>query len=260
MAIGENNFNSGSEEGATGNRSGRNGDYTYYSPIKFNRAERDKSFSVEFQGGLLRFKLTSTNMMGQWQREPDAIISISPTKATLLASELMKMKKYIADGKIDGRSFGINGGMNEKISFIAFTPTEDGKITITIGKFDGNGNIVERADSTLNYDYHYALEWKNLDKMDMEKVYYNILELDQIIALMTDFGRYMNGAAGYATQYIARYNDARFHTRLDQIFDALGIERIQGRYNNGVRAQNDFLNNTGGRSESSGFEDLFDDE
>lgn len=249
------NYSSG-DNTATDRRSSIN--YTYYSPIRINHKEGQMGFNFEYRGALLIFRLFARDINNNWKKEPEGEIFISPTKAGLLANEIRNMIKYIEEGDIDGqKAFGISGGMNEKISFIAFNPLPGGDINIVIGKFDGNGQIVERHECPLNREYHYSLQWANLDAMEVDKVYNDNVEILQIMHMLDDFARYMNGAAAYANAYVARYDTARILNKLDPIFDKLGIERLTGS-NYRERGTNNFLANMEAKASESKFtlEDL----
>lgn len=250
----ENSYGS-SDESATARRDTA-GNRSYYSPLRIMNSDGIRGFNFEFRSGLLQFKISSKTDNG-WNKDPDAVIYLSPTKAALLVKEIHAMIDYISEGKVDNkRAFGVSGGMNEKISFIAFQPKDNGIITVNIGKFDNAGQIVEKHSCDLNMKYNYSLEWKDLDAMDLEKVYDDSIEINQIIQVLTDFSRFMNGAAAYGIAYTTRYDTQRILNKLDPIYDKLGIERLQGT-GSYSRGSNDFLNNASGSSKAGDFDALF---
>jgi len=255
MAIG-----SGFENSTDNQGTGRRSDYSYYPRLRMREDGAKTSLSFEFRGGLLQFKILNQKSDGfSWDTEhPVQVIYLSPTKALLLAKELKAFKEYIStEKKIDeNKAFGVNGGMGEKISFIAFHMGKDNHILIDIGKFDGQGVIVESAQTRLNHDYHYSLEWDNLSEMSITRVFDNNIELNQLIYLLDDFGRYMNGAAAYAQADLTRYDLGRVLGKMDPIYDKLGIERMSGSVGRfKPRANNNFLNNSG-TSESKNYDDI----
>ena len=65
----------------------------------------------------------------------------------------------------------------------------------------------------------------------------------------------MSGAYGYSAFDINRYEQNKVNRRIDQIFDALGIER-QSYGGNKSFTQNNFLNNT--TSKSTSYEEIED--
>ena len=257
MGIGESNYEANGAEQSTGNS--RRSEYSYYPRLRFRKDQARTSLSFEFRSGLLQFKILRLNSDGfSWDNDhPEGIIYLSPTKATLLANEIKKFKEYLAtEKKIDpNKAFGVNGGMGEKISYIAFHADADKHIMIDIGKFDGNGKIIESATTELNHDYHYSLEWSNLSEMDVTRIFDNNIELNQIFYLVEDFGRYMNGAIGYATADLTRYDIGRVLGKMDPIYDKLGIERATKGNGFRARSNNNFLSNTG-TSETKSYDSI----
>ena len=260
MAIGENSyFNSGSDNNATRKTTP---EYSYYSRFNFTNEDQTVSLRFEFRSGLLQFKLYTKDGNGYWGQEPKEIIYLSSAKAAMLDKQIEKFKEYVETAKkIDENvAFGVNGGMNEKVSFIAFHAKADKSTCITIGKFDGNGTITESLTYQLKKDYNYGLDWKNLQKMDIDKAFFNSLELEMIHNMVKDFARSMSGAMGYGIHDLGRYDLGRVLTKLDPIYDKLGIERMSSGYNK-PRGTNNFLNGVGSssgdtRSEHTSIDDL----
>ena len=91
--------------------------------------------------------------------------------------------------------------------------------------------------------------------MDITRVFDDELELNQIIYLLSDFGRYMNGAAAYAQADLTRYDLGRVLGKMDPIYDKLGIERLNKSSGFKSRGTNNFLNNSG-TSESKSYESI----
>lgn len=236
MAIGDNG-NSGS------NNNGKLYENTYYSRLRVKNSESKLSLTPSFKSGLLVLSIAEQKEGFKYDTIEE--IYLSPTKAKLLALEIEKFKEYLEKGDIiPGKAFGVNAGMGEKVTYIGFHATEDMRTIVTIGKIDGSGNIIEKADITLNKDYHYALEWDNINNMDVAKATYDGLELDQIHEVCEDFGRHMNGAIAYSVADLTRYDHARIVSKMDPIYDKLGIERKS--YNgNSNRGSNNFMNNLG---------------
>ena len=254
MAIGEENTSFGGNSERKSNR-----EYAYYPRLKFKREET--AINYEFQGGLLKFKIVKKNSdnFSYDTEHPLAAISLSPTKAVLLTEQIKLFRNYIVtEKKIDpNKAWGVNGGMGEKISYIAFHATTDKHIIVDIGKFDNNGRVIESASHELNFEYHYALEWNNLKEMDITRVFNNMIELNQILATVEDFGRYMNGALAYSVADTTRYDLGRVLGKLDPVYDKLGIERVNNGSNYKPRGNNNFLSNTG-TSQSKSYDSIQD--
>lgn len=246
--LGENS--SGNETTGKSNR-----DYSYFPRLRIRKDGGDKALNFEFRSGLLQFKIVQITGEYGFSQDPNEVIYLSPTKAMILANELEKFIEYLNKGKIDENvAFGVNGGMGEKITYIAFHASKNKDVLVTIGKFDGSGKILESDTVSLNKDYHYGLEWKNVNTMDVERIFDDSIELTQILYLLKDFSRSMNGAAAYAHADLTRYDLGRVLGKMDPIYEKLGIERITSQYQN--RGTNNFLNNSNVRSETKSIDDL----
>ena len=256
MAIGDYSSNSYSNNNG-GNNQNKVYDPTFYSRLKIKNDAQKLVLSVRFSGGLMTFEISQIS--DSFKTEPVESISISPTKAQLLSIELKKFLEYYKSGDITiGKAFGICGGMKEKVSYIGFHADNDKNILVTIGKFGNDGTIIKSATIALNKDYHYALEWTNIEKNSIEKAYDNTIEFIQIQNTVDDFAKYMNGALGYSMLDLNRYESNKNNNNFKAIFEKLGIERRS--YSGG--GSNDFLSNSS-RVESNhtsieNIEDLLD--
>lgn len=248
MAIGDNG-------NSTNNNTNKLYESTYYSRL---RIKNDKlALSVSFRSGLLILEISE--LKEGFKYEPIETIYLSPTKALLLAEEIKKFKEYLSSGDIVlGKAFGVNAGMNDKVSFIGLHANENKVPMITIGKFDSTGQITEQATINLNVDYHYALEWNDINTMDVNKCYYDNVELDQLVALLEDFARHMSGALAYSVADVTRFDYNRLLKKMDPIFDKLGIERKSGNNGSFSRSSNSFLDNAGRTSNHTSFDNIED--
>lgn len=245
MAIGDGNY-SGGNNGSYNNGNGKLYEQTFYSRVKFKSGKRN--LSVTFRSGLLVFEIGEIDATG-YRSNPLISIYISPIKAMMLTKEIAQFKEYMAAGKVkDNVAFGVNAGMGEKISYIGLHANKDMDVILTIGKFDGTGKIIESYDYTFQKDFNYSLEWKDITKNDLEKVYHNEIEYESFFQIVADFARYMNGVAAYATADLYRYEEARILNKMDPIYDKLGIER---RTNNNFGGTNNFLNNAQANTSST---------
>lgn len=250
MAIGDNN-------GSNNGYQNKNYEATYYSRFRSARVD-ELSLNINFRSGLLILEISK--MEENIKSTPVAAIYLSPMKATMLVGEMKNLLDYRAGSKIDpNKGFGVNAGLGEKVTYIAFSTDSDKAIYCTIGKFDGNGTIVESTKYKFAVDYHYTLQWNNLDSNDLEKVYHNDAEFLSLMKAVEDFGRFMNGAAGYAGLDLNRYENGKVTRRIDSIMDKLGIERQGGRSYNGSNSGNNFLSNSSSRhTNMDELEDLID--
>lgn len=242
MGVGDFSFSSSNNQNnSNGNERSKLYEPNYYSRLKIKNNDQGLVLSAKFYQGLLYIDLSTVDS-STYKTESVELICISPTKAMLLSSEIKNFIKYLDSEDIDSaKGFGINGGMGEKVSYIAFHADENKEIYITIGKFNNEGTIIQSHTLKLNRDYHYSLQWSDVKSNILSKNYNNLVEITQILNLVEDFAKYMNGAAGYATLDLNRYEAQKNNNSFKQIFDKLGIERPQ--YNRGG-GNNDFLSNS----------------
>ena len=251
MAIGDGSYSGNNDSNQ------RNGlyDRTYYSRYRFKN--EDLGLGITYRSGLFVLEINQAD--SNYKITPVIAIHLSPMKAHLLNEEIKKFKKYLSEGKIkENVAFGVNAGLGEKVSYIDFHSNSKKEILLTIGKFDDKGQIIESHTYTFKQDYNYALEWKDISKMSIEKVYYNTSELDILHNAIADFSRSMSGAFGYAAADLTRYDTQRILGKMDPIFDKLGIERRTGGSGYRGGGDNNFLSNASVSSKSTNIEDYED--
>lgn len=251
MAIG------GTYNGNNGDNNGKRQLYenTYYSRMRIKNDGAKMALGFSYRSGLLIAEISE--IKEGFQYEALESIYISPTKAMLLSKEIKKFKAYLSEGDIEpNKAFGVTAGMGEKVSYIGFHANKDKQILVTIGKIDGSGNITNAATIPFNSEYHFAVEWDNIESMDLGKIYYDNIELDQMSQMLEDFARYMNGALAYSVIDLARFDVAGIKGKMDPIYDKLGIEkRTYG--SNKSYGENNFLSNAGTKaSKSTSFDDI----
>ena len=251
MAIGGLNYGNSSQDGGEKKKLYDN---TYYSRLKVKNESEKLYLGFSFRGGNLIFEISA--IKDGFQFEPIENIFISPTKALLLDIEIDKYKEYVSTAKkIDpNRAFGITSGFGDRVSYIGFH-NDGNKTLVTIGKIDGNGNITNSVTIPFNTEYHYAVEWNNIESMDLEKAYDESIELTQIQYLLKDFARSMSGAMAYSVADLTRFDHKSILNKMDPIYDSLGIERRT--YNNSnYGKQNNFLNNAKSTSNHTSYDDI----
>lgn len=253
MAIGD--YGNGNSNNSNGNN--KLYENTYYSRLRAKTSDGKTALGYSFRSGLLIISIAEQK--DGFRYEDLEAIHLSPTKATILANQLKSFKSEMEAGNlVPGKAYGVNAGMGEKVTYIAAHIDEDNNILITIGKFDSNGQIIEKATTHFNKEYHYGLEWNNIESMDLSKAYYDNLELDQLITLAEDFGRSMSGAYAYSHADLTRYDNARILGKMDPIYDKLGIERRSSGNGGGNRGTNNFLNNAGTSSNHTTLDDIME--
>ena len=228
---------------------------TYYSRLRVKNDDAKLSLSYSYKSGLL--VIEASEIKQGFQYEVLESVFISPTKALLFSKEIDKFKEYIAGSKIDPKkAFGITTGMGEKVSYIGFSADKDKHIFITLGKIDGSGNITNSVTVPFNTEYHYSVEWDNIETMDISKVYHEDIELIQFQNMVTDFARSMSGAMAYSVMDLGRFEIAGIKGKMDPIYDKLGIERRTFNNNRSYGGENNFLSNAKSTSNSTSFDDI----
>ena len=256
MAIGDFDSNGSSNRNYQGNKPYEN---TYYSRVRFKNGNRQ--VNINYHSGLMQIEVGTINDVDGFKFNSEGSVYLSPFKASMLADQISVLLQYMESGKVDTKTaFGVNTGMGEKVSFIGFSTDDDGKIYMTIGKFDGSGAITERTKFEFSHDYNYALEWKDIEANNLSKVYDNLLEIKTLQKMIADFARGMYGGLAYGVADMSRWDIHRFNKRIDQVFDKLGIERQQFGNSNRSYGSNNFLDgaSSSSSSKSATYEDLED--
>ena len=249
MALGDTNSKS----------SGKVYENTFYSRIRFRNQDK-LSLAFQFRSGLLVVAISEEK--DGFQYEEKTKISLSPNKARILRDQLIEFRNQVIAGGADpNKAYGVNAGLKETVSFLAFHATDEVSpsgiqgYAVTIGKVDGAGKVSDIFDFVFNLDYHYGLIWDNLKNMEFEKEVKDLLELDVFIAVLDEFIGTASGATGYSVFDIGRYE---IHRIINPVYEKLGIERgkSSGSSGNGTNYFNN--SNTGSRSTSRSVEDIED--
>lgn len=199
-------------------------DSNYYSRLNIKNPDTGDSLSIKYSAGLMTITMEHRNAMNQI--EPVVAISLSAFKSMLLKQAMEAFFEYKKESKIDeSKAFGVNTGMGDRLSFIGFSTNKDKDNIITIGKMNGQGNVTDSFKYTFVKNYHYNIEWTNIDKMEFDKNFANDLEVTALYKAIADFADNISGAAGYAALDLGRYEYNRLIKKIDPIYDKLGIER-----------------------------------
>lgn len=217
-------------------------DDNYYSRTRITANQRVVGFS--FWKGML--KLSISERIDNQGSNPTfnelAYIHLSPTKARIFKEEI---DKFMID---PSRPRGVNSGSSEIQGVIIIgaregsTP-ETPRYFLLIGKVDATGKFVDRCELDFNFNYHSGLVFNDIgDSVDFEKEYYDDLEVRQLKTMLEEYCWSCNGATGYFSADIARYETARMENKIDDMVASMGIERKSSRSNTG--------NNGGGYNKS----------
>lgn len=219
MAMGDIGNNSNAQQYGT----------TYYTRFNLKTEDGKLKLSPSFKNGLMNINISKNK--GDYNYESVTYITLSPTKASILASQLEQfLKDYVSGKAKDGVAYGVDTGFKDIRPIICATLI-GGNPVITIGKVTPDGRIDQRTDFPINTKYHYGLNWKNLDKMEVEKTYYNDIEIIQLIALLKEFAKQAFGAGAAATCEMMRIDPKVFSDTIAAAADKFGIEikRSSGR-------------------------------
>ena len=228
---------------------------TYYYRLKVKNDSAKLALGYSYRSGNLIVE--ASEIKEGFHYDLIESVFISPTKALLFSKEIDKFIEYLNESKIDEKkAFGITTGMGEKVSYIGFSADKEKHIYLTLGKIDGSGNITNSVTVPFNSDYHYAIEWNNIDAMDLEKVQYEDVELIQFQNMVKDFARSMSGALAYSVLDLGRFDIAGIKSKMDPIYDKLGIEKRSFGGNRNYGGENNFLSNAKSTSNSTTFDDI----
>jgi hypothetical protein len=211
---------------------------TYWSRWSIKQKDGKLRLSPRFSSGLLTLEISKSTSDFKWENV--ASITLSPMKASIFASEVNKFLNEFSLGEFSGKAYGVDTGIKEVRPIIAITMIDD-QPTIVIGKVTPDGAFESRIDYKLNTEYHYALEWRNLDEMDVEKSYYNTAEIEQIIDLCNEFARSAFGATAAATCDMMKW-DYQMPKNIEAIALKLGVETGKMSSNNSRSVGNSFFN------------------
>ena len=151
---------------------------------------------------------------------------ITPAKAKLLAQAIKAFREEKKHSPSVG--YGISSGMGETQRAFILHGDSDGNPVVTIGKFNGNtGDWIVTEDFQFNnQDFHCYLNWSNIkDNTTAEKRYDNSLEFDMLEQVVNNFANAMDGAFAYSAADLMKFDIRGIYTKMDPIYDKLGIER-----------------------------------
>ncbi len=248
MALGSNNQqnNKGSYEA------------TYYSRLRFRNDEDGLTLGFSFWKGILKLSVSeNSNADTSTRPEELAYIHLSPTKAKLMAGyvqDVLDQTKRI-------ELHGVNTGVSDTQGLLVVSREHDSGIPyIIIAKIAKDGSIVQSQRFNFNNNYHYGLEIHDLEHLSFEKQFNDDIELEQFKEILEDYSRSSNGAIGYSSHDVARYEVNKMNNLIWQIAEKNGIERKSGGGNRSGGNYNDSVFANGGNkgggnigSSSSGY-------
>ena len=197
---------------------------TYYSRLRFKNDADKLQIGFSYWKGTLKMSVTEIpknyDNSGAAKVDELAYIHLSPTKA-LMMSHIVQ--EYIDDpGKSDAH--GINTGASDVQGLLAMG-RENGVPYLIIAKVDANGAFLQQQRFNFNNDYNYDLSFSDVNKLIFSKNYDNMIELQLFKQILVDYASSSNGAVGYSTWDIARYEQAKQNNTIWKIAEKVGVEK-----------------------------------
>lgn len=172
-----------------------------------------------------------------WDYDNAISIYITHTKARILAEEI---KKFIKEPD-KYNNVGVNSGSGV---IVVANGSKYGTTNpvIIISKID---NETGKTESNIAYEtnsdnYHYGLENFDDEKFTFSKTYYNNLELEQLVTLLTQYYISMCGALAYSVVDEMKYTDNKMTNMLKGIAENLGVDT--GYKKNNYNSSNSIFN------------------
>lgn len=219
---------------------------TYYSRWAIKQKDGKLRLTANFSSGLM--KICIQEQAEDYKYNTVADITLSPVKAKTFAAEIDKFINDISSGTYSGKAYGVDTGIKDTRPIIAATMINDNPY-IVVGKITPSGEFESRVDYSINLDYHYGLEWTDFDNMEVDKVFYNMSELEQLRDLCIEYSRSAYGAVASSTLEMMKW-DYSIARNLDAVAEKLGVERVS--YNNSKSTGNSFFNKENGAKYGSG--------
>ena len=219
---------------ALGDNKKQNYENTFYSRLKFTNYEAKKMLSFAFWKGNLRVSINNIKDSATGiEYEELSTIHLSPIKAQLLKEQLVAFRS-LKDSATTTKSVGIDTGIGETKNFLAVGNKESSKNddiqrTLCIGKVDINGNIVECNTFDFNHQYHFGIEWTDVQSMKCTTTYQDNVELDLLIIALEEYVKAMTGAVAYSVMDMGRFDYSRINTKIELVMNKLGIESKSSR-------------------------------
>lgn len=186
-------------------------------------------YAISFWGGLMKLsispKIASSDGSIKYDYENNIELYLSHTRAMVLADELKDMVK---NGL---KCVGVLTGMKN-----------DGLILVTDGKEIGasgpclilmklNENFQPISSFAYEFrkQFHFGVRDYNSSDGSFDRVYYDNLEIDQLIIALEEYYKAMVGAQAYAASSMAfKFDIARFNKNIGLVMDKLGVVQDNG--------------------------------
>lgn len=241
---------------------GDNNDKKYYEPIVYSNYAMSNTDGVDpsalnfsFSGGLLKIQIapmlpnaksTDKNL---WDKDNTAFISITHTKARMLADDIRYMREHLDEI----HNVGVPSGKEGSIFFSDGKELGATSPCLIIRKINADtGELTATYAYQFKADYHYSIRNFDYAEKDFTKHYFPDLEIDQFLAVLDTYYTNMSGAVAYGVLRGAKYDIQREHTKTKLIMDKLGIEST-GEYSKGGGYNNRSFFSGNNSGSSSGY-------
>lgn len=253
MALGDyNNSNSSSNNGERKYR-----EPIVYSPYGVSNTEGvdPSALSYQFYNGMLKISIAPLKMgakVGEnskniWDTDNAISVWLTHVKAKMFAEEI----KYVMANMDTVNNSGVNTGADGLISFSTGKELGATSPCLIIRKVNQ-----ETGEVTTAYAYQFRNKYygtiRNFDPHDpgnFEHINHPNLEIENLINILEDFSRSINGAYAYSYMNASKYDSQRLNNKIELIMDKLGIERQNGDYSKSGSNRSFFNNNNGKSSE-----------
>lgn len=200
----------------------------YYS--KYNTGNPDgidpSALSYSFYNRMLKLSISPLKMTNgdkiSYDHDNAAVVWLTHTKARMLADQIRK----VLNGDISNG--GVNTGKEGLVRFCDGKELGIKNYCLIINKVNENGEVLSAYAYEFKTHYHYAVE--NYDPKDSthKKVYYDNIEVDQLLDLLESYYISMTGAVAYSVMDGMRFNTNSTNTKIDLIMSKLGVEYKSG--------------------------------
>lgn len=223
-------------------------DKTYYSRLRFKNPDTKLVLGFNFSSGMLVIKMSQADDNNQYTDLESCYLT--GLKARIFLNEYNRFKEDFDAKKVkEGAAYGVTTGMSETVTIMSFCVV-DGSKAVAIGKVDGSGKVKEMHKFKFNDNFHYGLEWKDLDNMVVSKKFYPDIEFDAFGDILKEFISCYGGAQAYIAADLGKYDYRHTDNNINEIMKKLGIQVPSSVSSNYGKSRGFFDNGTDNSSQS----------
>jgi hypothetical protein len=220
----------------------------YYSAYNTGNPEGidPSALSYSFYNRMLKISISPVKMNSgdkvSYDHENAASVWLTHTKARLFYEEIKKvLNGEIANG-------GVPTGTEGLIRFCDGKELGVNNYCLIINKVNEAGEVTSSYAYEFKTKHHYAVE--NYDPKDSshKKVYFNNLEIQQLLDMLEQYYIAMTGAMAYSVMDANRFMTNTNNTKIDLIMSKMGIDFKPGTTS---RSSGSFFDNNNGASSES---------